>query len=451
MKHNDFSTQFWNLFGVKHRIYDAKDIVLIKRKKQADEKQFNILLNNPDILSNKTWFEYQFLDVNNFDEICVNYIGLNDEKSTFSIYQIINIVHNYKFFQQIRLPINYFINLFAFQVAYIIESMAVHNLYIGLFDNALHEKSLWGFIDYCKKTSNVTSNIDFATELAYIYFDIKEGLNQTIQSNLEEIKYEKFKIDLSKWKHNKSLPSFIKMIALCSTLKKNNTLNQDQHKAYVFQLFIARALLCLKKEHHIDDYTEKSFLTQYTAFRIELKNLFQQENYVAEINQLQNRYLIDFDTIYANDQSYDEKSKLIQTTCQYFLQMNQDVDHEEKLMNIFGSIDTANINELFNQQQYLKLIELIEAQKRQIKDFSAFAPLFTLILFITALKIEDTSLVKKYEKIFDRTWGGLLLHLKKRSSENVYSRQKLMDSLKNITQLEHCFIAFKSYFNNFQL
>lgn len=450
MKHNDFSAQFWNLFGIKYRIYDAKDILFTKRDKRADEKQFNTFLNNSSILSNEAWFKYKSLDVNNFDEICVNYIGLNDEKSTFSIYQIINVVHNYKFFQQLGLPTNYFINLFAFQVAYIIESMAFHNLDIVLFDNALSEKSLWGFIDYCKKTSNVASNKDFATELAYIYFDIKEGLNQKVQANLEEITYKKFETDLSKWKHNRAFPSFIKMIMLCSTLK-NNTLNQDQHKAYIFQLFIARALLCLKKEHNIDDHIEKSFLRQYTAFRIELKKLFQQENYVDEINQLQNRYLIDFDTIYAKDQSYDEKYKLIQTACQYFLQMNPDEDHEKKLMSIFRSIDTTKIIALFNQKQYLELIELIETQQTQIRDFLIFEPFSALVLFITALKTEKTPLIKKYEKAFDRTFGGLLLLAKKQALNNGYSRYELMETLKNTTQLEHCFIAFKSYFNNFQL
>ena len=221
MKHNDLSAQFWNLFGIKHRIYDAKDILFTKRDKQADEKQFNIFLNDAIILSNEAWFKYLSLDVNNFDEICVKYIGLNDEKSTFTVYQIINVVHNYKFFQQLHLPTNYFINLFAFQVAYIIESMAFHNLDIVLFENALYEKSLWGFIDYCKKASNFASNKDFATELAYIYSDIKEELNQNVKANLEEITCKKFETDLSKWKHNKAFPSFIKMITLCRTLKKN--------------------------------------------------------------------------------------------------------------------------------------------------------------------------------------------------------------------------------------
>ena len=207
----------------------------------------------------------------------------------------------------------------------------------------------------------------------------------------------------------------------------------------------------MKREHNIDENIEKSFLTQYAAFRVELKNLFQQNNHVYEINQLQNRYLIDFDAIYATNQSYDEKYKLIQSACQYFLQMNPDEGHEKKLMNIFRSVDIAKIIALFNQKQYLELIELIETQQMQIRDFSIFEPLTALILFITSLKIGKTSFIKKYEKVFDRAFGGLLLLAKKQAFNNGYSRHKLIKTLKNTTQLEHCFIAFKSYFNNIQL
>lgn len=46
MKYNDFSAQFWNLFGIKHRIYDAKDI-LLQNEISEQIKQFNTFLNDP--------------------------------------------------------------------------------------------------------------------------------------------------------------------------------------------------------------------------------------------------------------------------------------------------------------------------------------------------------------------------------------------------------------------
>lgn len=146
----DFSIQFWALLGVNRRVYNVKDIFEKKtsqetqtkqRDKQADERQFNKFKNNDDSIGVEAFIINQHLDETNFYQLCNGLFSHKDDKFYFYRSQLLNLLRNYKLFKQLELSEKYFINLFAFQIALIMQYMNFHNLSTDCFEQAIEKKN----------------------------------------------------------------------------------------------------------------------------------------------------------------------------------------------------------------------------------------------------------------------------------------------------------------------
>ncbi len=188
----DFNSIFWEIWGVNNRVYEIFDIFSVKshnlddneikkyknlnRDKQADFESYDNFLRNEESLSNEKFFEHLEREPHLFYIFFIDYLLGDSEQVRFYINQLNNIVINYRIFEREKLKQEKFINVFAFQIAYIIEDMNYNGLSIDNF------------------------------EKMHLYLNV--------------VSENKFVFYLSNWKKNKELPTFLNLLTIINTIKK---------------------------------------------------------------------------------------------------------------------------------------------------------------------------------------------------------------------------------------
>lgn len=437
-KEKDFNSIFWRIFGVNQKVYEPLDVFKAKKDKRADLKKNNRFTNYSDVLSNKAYFEYLYLEVNNFDIVFLDYLLGNTEQNLFYINQLQNITLNYKMFTSNNLQGIRLVNLFSFQVALIIENMAFQKIDTKLFDQALQANSIKPFLDKCKEIEKVKSFKDLAVEFSHIYALFQENTPDNII--IDEIHPDTFQKELSLWNKGKTLPSLIKMFVIVNSATKNET---KERKAGIFlQLLTVRGLLHIQKEFNLDENAKAEFTEQLENFRTQIKEYYRKNN-EDEIFKLQAMYLIDFSTIFEFDDP--EKSyQVLKPKIDEFSKYNDEkiaigelMPDRELLINEF--------NQCKSKDDYIRLLDIINSSSDNKPYHNYTNNAYSFIKFIISIKIEDKKLFKEQLKSLDRSFGGLLSQY---SFDHDLAKYIIL--LENKSDLVECMDCIGNYFKNCQ-
>ena len=435
MKKKDFNKQFWGILGVNHKVYQPFDALNIQRDKQADEKNYNNYLINDDLLSNEEFVNHKLKEVNNFFVLFTSLTG-KDENALFYIHQICNIIYNFKIFENLDIKYNY-INLFSFQIAYIMEYMNHHGFDTELFDTSMKDRSLVPFLNFCKEKNHIRTDKDLAHKMSYTLDDI---LQKEEKININPVTEASFQKSLSKWKKGVELPSFINLLVLGKTVYKTD---RKPRISFLFQVLLARGFLHINKTWNIDNNTKNSFLISYQKFRKEIKPKLKSNNVI----ELQKKYLLNISEKIDTEKSMSEVLNIIGKEFQEFV---KNYFNNDELINI-NIPNREEIIKLFNEKKYdesLNLINSLESKNNleQILVNKANC----MIEFIISIKLNNKSLIKKSFKDMDRhVFGGLLSFVDR---DTKYSSQKHIEVLKNSHSLVDCIEDIGTYLDtNYQL
>lgn len=447
----DFSIQFWALLGVNRRVYNVKDIFEKKtsqetqtkqRDKQADERQFNKFKNNDDSIGVEAFIINQHLDETNFYQLCNGLFSHKDDKFYFYRSQLLNLLRNYKLFKQLELSEKYFINLFAFQIALIMQYMNFHNLSTDCFEQAIEKKTLWSFIELLFNTQAELKRKDIIAKTSVNYNQMLNSVNHTQYA--EYISDATLNKNFSTWKNNQSLPELLKIIALTITRKKDLKADSQETTAYFFQFLMARGLLEIKKQHSLE--SENSFIQCYYSFKEQLHTIFQcEENPISKIKETQTSYAIDLESIYTlNLNPRTDGVQYINSLLEKFLKNNPDEKHENEIKKLHALLNPQHWIKLFNNGQ---LHELLDTFITYENNHTVFSPFLYLITVLTAYKIGNKTLITTYEKYFDKNFGGFLF-----SNKNAHHRFKkdLIQQIQAQQTFENCLVIFQNHLKNIQ-
>lgn len=445
----DFSIKFWNILGVKRRVHHVKDIFekkdnserkTKKRDKRADERQFNKFKNNDVSIGIEAFFINHHLDENNFYLLCGELFKEKDEKFYFYRTQLLNILHNYKFFTQLQFSVDYFINLFAFQIAFIMEYMTYYNLPTAHFNTALEEKNIWSFIQLLGDKTK-----DIIAKTTQNYNEMFNRIHYKIDE--EYIKDTTLKKDFSNWKNGKSLPELVKIMALTITYKKELKIDSNKMAAYFFQFMIIRALLEFKNEH-VSVEVSDIFVQRYQLFKEQLHSIFQlEDNPIDKIKELQVRYAMDlesFHTLKLNP--FTDGFSHLATLLKLFIESNPDKENENRLEKLFTSLNIKQFVDFFDNEQYSDLLDNLQEYDGN-NDILLFSPFISIIQVITAYKIGERRLILQYEKSFNKSCGGLFFFYKE---SHLNLKKDLMQQIQLQNTFSQCLDIFLMHFKNIQ-
>jgi hypothetical protein len=444
-KKSDFNSLFWSIYGVNNRVFEVFDVFKKQRDKQSDEKKYDNFLKNSNILSNEIYFKFLFKEIAIFDELFIDYLLGNNDKNKFYVNQIHNITLNYKLFSEEKIDENILINIFTFQISHIIEYMVFNNISVSNFEKCLEKKSLMPFIDLCKESTKSKSLKDLSTKLSYKNSEMKERLEKN-KIYIEEIHANTFQKDLSKWKNNKSLPSFFKVLIIINTIYKGDN---EQKTGQFLQLIIIRSLLHIQKTFSIKKSAQIKFFQQLKHFRAIIKENYS-ENTFSNILEEQSHYLIDFSEVL--DEQFSSKKidivKYLEDLKNKIDKFNQ-YNEGNKLVDIQMPYKDFIINE-FNKcktkNDYFKLSNEISLFTKNEVYPEFINQAYIMIQFIISIKINDKKLFRKHFKLLDRSFGLLLSLYKIEKKLSAYS--KLFE---DISDLKECLSLILNYFNKYQL
>lgn len=462
-KKEDFNSLFWKIWGVNNRVFEILDIFTIKsngideketkeyknlnRDKQSDYKNYENFLKNDSLLSNEKYLEHVTIEVEIFFIFFIKYLPDNSRQVDFYVSQLNNIAINYKIFKQQKFDKEMFINLFAFQIALIIENMKCYNIDTLMFDKALEDNSIMPFFDKYREIKDGNNKIkkmkqkDLAIELSYINFELKEKFQKS-KIYLEEVSADSFNKEISKWKNNKAFPSLAKIFVIINTIQK---VNNNEKVGKLFQLLIVRALLYIQKEFEVEEYSKNKFLEQLSNFRVIIKEFYSSDKQ-NEISEFQNKHLIYYEN------TYRAKEKNLRGMLnRLYLRMINFFKHNDK--NDFTNIELfnfKNISESYleckSKDDYMKLLdEIIDISKDEpYTDYVNVG--YSFIRFILSIKIEDKKLFNEKYKYLDRSIGTLLSQNGVKKELSIY-----IDILEGKSDLEECIKLIKDYFKSYQL
>lgn len=428
-KVEDYNERFWKIWGVNHKVFKPLDVFNTERDKQSDEKSYNRFLNSNNLLSNEEYLYQLNLETYNFYDFFIAHLLGNTPQSLLYVKQLLYINTNYKMFKLMKLNEEKYINLFSFQIALIIENMNLTNIDISLFENSIKNSSIMPFINKAIENNKVKSLKDLALEFSYKNSEMKEAYTKH-DVNIDDLHQSTLQKELSKWKNNKALPSFIKMILILNCIEKGNS---ERKTGYFFQLLIIRAFLYIQKEYSIKEDIKKKFFQKLSKFRKMIKN-----NYSAKeelkIYEEQLKYVIVTPNFF-EDKELNLNEVLNQTNfnMKKYLEYNFDKDEQLdiKLPNKQNYID--EFNQCNSKESYLKLLEKIIDLPDDIPNYQFYNNGYNLIRFIIAIKVEDQRLFTKQFKYLDRGFGTLLSN---GGIENNLS--KFIEILKTKTELTEC-------------
>ena len=136
-------------------------------------------------------------------------------------------------------------NIFSFQIAYIIKHIEKLNIDINLFEQSLKDNSFKPYIDNYEKINNKNQN-GVAYDLHTIFYKLIETISVNYDSNIKDIDESKvFVNDVSRWK-NGELPEFFKVLVMNVTFFSKK--QKYEQRAQLILMLILRALLYIKRE-----------------------------------------------------------------------------------------------------------------------------------------------------------------------------------------------------------
>jgi len=389
-------------------------------------------------LSNKVYFEYLFLEVNNFDILFIDYLLGNTEQNLFYINQLQNITLNYKIFTPNNFNETNLINLFSFQIALIIEYMTLKKIDTKLFNQALQTNSIKPFLDKCKEIEKVKSFKDLAVEFSNIHVSLQEKTPDII---IEDIHPDTFQKELSLWNKGRNLPSLIKMFVIVNSAAKNET--KEQKIGMFVQLLIIRGLLHIQKEFNLDEDVKVKCLEQLENFRAQIRECYLQ-NEEDKLFKQQAMYLIDFSTIF----EFDDPEKIYQQLkpkIDAFAKYNDEKITTGKLMLPDRELLIEEFSQCKSKEEYMRLFDKLNYSLENEPFYPYVNNTYNVIKFIISIKIEDKKLFKEQLKSLDRSLGGLL------SLYNIdHNLTKYMTLLENKFDLLECIECIADDFKNCQ-
>jgi len=264
----DFNLLFWRVFGVNQRVYEPEDVFKVKRDKQSDEKSYSNFLKSDNKLSNENYLQQSVREIEIFDVLFIDYLLGNSSVNEFYIHQLKNIMFNYKMFKDMYVEEEKYINMFSFQIAFIMEKMCIDGIDASLFDKSLEENSMEPFISKCKSKTQCKTNEELSIKLSYASAEMKEKFKNNNKVKFDVISPETLKKDLSKWKKKREVPSFMKLLVIMNIMEQA----PGPKKIGIFiQLIIVRALLHIQKEFKINADVKNKFIQQLKSFRGSVK------------------------------------------------------------------------------------------------------------------------------------------------------------------------------------
>lgn len=399
----DFNKEFWTTIGVNHRVFEAGDIFKQDRDKQADEMRYDRYLDNPEELSSKAFFEVQALVKNCFDDLILKYLfgtktkEIYDE-ACFYLDQILNIAFNFHIFRTLKLNLEIYINMYAFQLAYMMHKMNILKIDIAIFLEAMKAQSIEPYINNAKQAISVKTNKDLAIDLSYKHDEFIELINQKGVYLIESVGPSSYEKKISEWKKGKELPSLFEMLLLSRCI--SSKLSSDQAKrAILMQLLLTRALLSCKSVYRVQEkdvlfFNEKFYDFLHKIPLLEDKNLY----------TLKSNYVVDIANIHSLDLSLDEKHKILQKDFIKFTNNNLLDFTIERFPN------ADRILQKFNDAKFEEVIEELEIKSEPSNILLDVQRYFVLAL--ASIKIKDQKRIRKYIKLCDVYMfsGSLLLN-----------------------------------------
>ena len=289
----DFNKIFWNIWGISQRVYTYEDIFIIKNSStESSKKNLNKFLNNKS-MRDESFMELLYKDLHNFYLVFKNlFYKVENDKSLELIKELNNISFTYRFLDLLNVnDKDLIINLFSFQVAYILENISYLKIDTSLFENALKENSFKTYLDYYEKKSNKNQS-GIANDLHNTFCDLISAIEENYTSTIKKIDSEKvFLNDISKWK-NAELPEFIKIITLNVVLFFNK--EKQEQRTNLIMMLMLRALIHIKRGYEIDTELENIFLAKLNDFRIVIREKLIAKDYTY-LYLLKSKYCIDFE------------------------------------------------------------------------------------------------------------------------------------------------------------
>jgi len=437
---DDFNSTFWEIWGVNNRVYEPFDIFSVKshnlddneikkyknlnRDKQADTESYDNFLKNNTLLSNEKFLEHLAREQHLFYIFFIDYLLGDSEQVRFYVNQLNNIAINFRIFERQKLEQVKFINLFAFQIAYIIEDMKYIGLSVANFENSLKENSIMPFLDKYREIKDYNNEIKKMTQKSLSYdlyltnYQMKENFEKK-DIYLNVVSDNKFVSYLSNWKKNKELPTFLNLLTIINTIKEGNT---EEKKGIFFQLLIVRALLYIqsKKEFNINNKIKEKFLNKLSQFRDEIKALFL-SNKKDEIMKLQNKYLIDYPNRLEQPER-DLKSFLEEIDFKQKEFFKHNYENKEIKLDFPSKDFIINaFNKCKTNEDYRKLLDQIKDESEKNPYSNCINNSINFIRFVISIKIEDKRLFNERYKYLDRGFGTILSNggIKKDLSEYI--------------------------------
>lgn len=373
----------------------------------------------------------------NFDQVFLDYLFGHTKQNYFYINQLQNIILNCKMLISSNMQKTKFLNLFSFQIAFLIENMAFQNINTKLFDQALQINSIKPFLDKCKEIERINSFKKLALEFSYFHASIPEKSKKKI--TVDKIHPDTFQKELSLWNKGKTLPSLIKMIVITNSVTEIKT---KEYKIGVFlQLFMIRGLLYVQKKFNLDANIKVEFIEQLKKFRVQIKECYL-KNQEDKIFKLQTKYLIDFSDFLKVD-DLEIKYQLLKSKIDEFLKLN---DQNIIISELMLDIDLINeFNQCKSKNDYIQLLEKISSSSENNPYYNCANFVYISIKFIISIKIEDKKIFKKQFKLFDRSFSGMLTHHRVE-----YHLEKYIILLENKFDFVECLKCIGNYFKNYQ-
>lgn len=397
----DFNKEFWATIGVNHRVFEAGDVFKQNRDKQADEVRYNRYLDNPEKLSSKAFLEVQALVKNCFDDLILKYLfgtqtqGIYDE-ACFYLDQILNIAFNFHILKTLKLNPEVYINMCAFQLAYIMHNMNMRKIDISIFLEAMKSQSLEPYIKNAKQAIGAGTNKTLAMDLSYKHDKFIELINRKGVYLIESVGPSSYEKKISEWKREKELPSLFELLLVSQCI--NSKVPSDQGKrAILIQLLLTRALLSCKYVYKIEEKDILSFIEKFYDFLHEIP-LLEAKN----LDILKSNYIVDIAKIHALDLSLDEKHKILQKNFIKF------ADHNLLDFTIERFPNADSILQRFNNGKFKDVIEELEITSEPSNILLDMQRYFVLAL--ASIKIKDQKRIRKYIKLCDvHMFSGSLL------------------------------------------
>lgn len=328
----DFNSIFWKIWGVNHRVYTYEDVFHIKNSDTNKEKKKFFKFKNSKNMRLNDFIELLYKEPNNFYLLFDNlFYKVENDNSIKFIKEFNNIAFSYRFLDIFEIKnIKKIVNIFSFQIAYILENISKLGINITLFEESLKTNSFKPYFDKYEKMNNKNQN-GVAHDLHTTFYQLIEAISVNYHSDIKDISNQNvFVNNVSEWK-NGELPEFLKIFVINVTFFSKK--QKYEQRAQLILMLILRALFYIKREFNIDKEIEEQFLNQLNRFRKIIKEKLDNKH-IQELNTLKLTYCIDFERMLFEQDNNDNLD--LNILLKYFAPFFSDVKEiniEKDLLN----------------------------------------------------------------------------------------------------------------------